>query len=130
MEKKPPEKEKEKEETEGKKRKKRKKEEVANNLSTCHFRRRLVFVCGHGYHLICYNAKCIHCEEFYKKGIFKNVKKFLERIEKGANTLTNEDLDDDDEDDVEGMEETIEEVEEALDITSKLLVEIEQIKYW
>ncbi|RIB19812.1 hypothetical protein C2G38_2180856 [Gigaspora rosea] len=43
------------------------------------------------------------------------------RIEKGANTLTNEDLDDDDEDDIEGMEETIEEVEEALDIISKLL---------
>ncbi|RIB03966.1 hypothetical protein C2G38_2223635 [Gigaspora rosea] len=90
----------------------------------------VVFVCGHGYHLTCYDAKYIHCEEFYKKGIFKNVKKFLEKIEKGANTLTNEDLDDDDEDDIEGMEETIEEVEEPLDITSKLLVEIKQIKYW
>ena len=38
----------------------------------------MVLICGHGYHLTCYNRKCTYCEELYKKGIFKNVKKFLE----------------------------------------------------
>ena len=32
-----------------------------------------VFICGHAYHSTCYNGRYIHCEEFYKKGIFKNV---------------------------------------------------------
>ncbi|RIB01282.1 hypothetical protein C2G38_2231332, partial [Gigaspora rosea] len=64
----------------------------------------MVFVCGHGYHNNCYNGKCKHCEKFYKKGIFKNVQKFLTRIEKGADTLTEEDLDDDN-DDEENVEE-------------------------
>ncbi|RIB26708.1 hypothetical protein C2G38_2162653 [Gigaspora rosea] len=56
----------------------------------------IVFVCGHGYHNDCYGGKCKHCVEFYKKGIFKNVQKFLTRIKKGADTLTKEDLDDND----------------------------------
>ncbi|RIB03387.1 hypothetical protein C2G38_2225215 [Gigaspora rosea] len=53
----------------------------------------IVFVCGHSYHIGCYDKKCNHCVEFYKKGIHKNVKKFLTRIKKGENTLTKEDLD-------------------------------------
>ena len=56
----------------------------------------MVFVCGHSYHNDCYGGKCKHCVEYYKKGIFKNVQKFLTRIEKGADTLTKEDLDDND----------------------------------
>ncbi|RIB13262.1 hypothetical protein C2G38_2041125 [Gigaspora rosea] len=87
------------------------------------------FICGHGYHSNCYRGKCIHCEEFYKKGIFKNVKKFLERIEKGADTLTEEDVDNDDEDDVENVEENSGEVE-TIDILASLAAQIEQIKYW
>jgi len=87
-----------------------------------------VFICGHGYHSNCYHGKCIHCEEFYKKGIFKNVKKFLERIEKGADTLTEENVDDDDEDDVENVEENSGEVE-TIDISASLAAQIEQIKY-
>ncbi|RIB12057.1 hypothetical protein C2G38_2259236 [Gigaspora rosea] len=86
-----------------------------------------VFICGHGYHSNCYRGKCIHCKEFYKKRIFKNVKKFLEQIEKGANTLTEEDVDDDDEDDVENVEENSGEVE-TIDISASLVVQIEQIK--
>ncbi|RIB15336.1 hypothetical protein C2G38_2039458 [Gigaspora rosea] len=78
----------------------------------------MVFVCGHGYHNNCYNGKCKYCEEFYKKGIFKNVQKFLTRIKKEADTLTEEDLDDDD-DDEENVEEEAEKVEEV-DISSKL----------
>ncbi|RIB10983.1 hypothetical protein C2G38_2204711 [Gigaspora rosea] len=85
----------------------------------------MVFVCGHGYHNNCYNEKCKHCEEFYKKGIFKNVQKFLTRIEKGADTLIEEDLDDDD-DDEENVEEESEEVEEV-DISPKLIEEMNQI---
>ncbi|RIB05048.1 hypothetical protein C2G38_2281924 [Gigaspora rosea] len=85
----------------------------------------MVFVCGHGYHNNCYNGKCKHCEEFYKKGIFKNVQKFLTRIEKGADTLTEEDLNDDD-DDEENVEEESEEVEEV-DISPKLIEEMNQI---
>ena len=46
-----------------------------------------VFICGHAYPSICYNGKCSHCEEFYKKGIFKNVDSFLKWIEKEANTV-------------------------------------------
>ncbi|RIB04193.1 hypothetical protein C2G38_2223040 [Gigaspora rosea] len=88
----------------------------------------MVFVCGHGYHNNCYNEKCKHCKEFYKKGIFKNVQKFLTRIEKGADTLTEEDLDDDD-DDEENVEEESEEVEEV-DILSKLIEKMNQIEYW
>ncbi|RIB00945.1 hypothetical protein C2G38_2232324 [Gigaspora rosea] len=59
------------------------------------------------------------------KGIFKNVQKFLTRIEKGADTLTEEDLDDDD-DDEENVEEESEEVEEV-DISPKLIEEMNQI---
>ncbi|RIB17645.1 hypothetical protein C2G38_2186759 [Gigaspora rosea] len=47
----------------------------------------MVFVC---YHIDCYRGKCTHCEEFYKKGIFKNVRKFLNQIEKGEDKLNKE----------------------------------------
>ncbi|RIB20690.1 hypothetical protein C2G38_2035039 [Gigaspora rosea] len=79
----------------------------------------IVLICGHRYHFACYNVKCTYCEEFYKK----------ERIEKGADTLIKKDLDDDD-DDIESIEESLEEAEETLDVSSKLVVEIDQIKYW
>ncbi len=99
-----------------------------------------VFICGHAYHSICYSGRCIHCEEFYKKGIFKNVDSFLKRIEKGANTFTLEDLDDDDDgdnndgggdddNDTEG-EEGDENSEKALEISSRLTTEINQINFW
>ncbi|RIB30854.1 hypothetical protein C2G38_2151667 [Gigaspora rosea] len=60
--------------------------------------------------------------------IFKNVK-FLEQIEKGADTLTEEDVDDDDEDDVENVKENSGEVE-TIDISASLAAQIEQTKYW
>ena len=71
----------------------------------------VTFICGHGYHPNCYNRKCIYCEEFYKRGVFENVDSFLKRIEKGADTLTQEDLGDDDINDVEEGEEQSEEIE-------------------
>ncbi|RIB26101.1 hypothetical protein C2G38_2030493 [Gigaspora rosea] len=94
---------------------------LVNNNST-------VFACGHGYHIDCYRGKCTHCEEFYKKGIFKNVRKFLTRIEKGEDKLTKKDIDDD-ENDVESQDEKSEDVKE-LDLSSKLIAEINQIENW
>ena len=53
-----------------------------------------VWICGHGYHLNCYNFLnngCNHCEQYYKKGIYKNIDSFLKRLEKGKDELTEED---------------------------------------
>ncbi len=54
----------------------------------------IVLVCGHGYHPNCYNRRCTYCKNFYKNGIFENVNSFLKRIEKGTDTLIQNDLDD------------------------------------
>jgi hypothetical protein len=54
-----------------------------------------VLICGHGYHYECYQSwenACKHCEEYYKKGIFKNVDSFLERLNEGGDILTSEDI--------------------------------------
>jgi hypothetical protein len=37
--------------------------------------------------------KCKYCYEYYETGIKYNVKSFINRLEKGANILTNEDID-------------------------------------
>ncbi|RIB21708.1 hypothetical protein C2G38_2034189 [Gigaspora rosea] len=76
----------------------------------------IVLICGHSYHIYCYSGRCVYCEEFYKK-------------EKGADTLTSEDLDDDENNIEEDMEEQPE-VEEAQDISSSLAIQIEQIESW
>ncbi|RHZ51735.1 hypothetical protein Glove_471g9 [Diversispora epigaea] len=86
------------------------------------------FICGHGYHLNCYNGKCKYCEEFYKKGIFENVDSFLKRIEKGSDVFTQEDLDN--ENNTEEEEEQYDSVEEIQDISHKLEIEINNIKNW
>ncbi|RHZ85463.1 hypothetical protein Glove_65g108 [Diversispora epigaea] len=55
-----------------------------------------VLICGHGYHFECYQKNeygCRHCEEYYKRGIYSNVKSFLDRLEKGPNVLTSEEMD-------------------------------------
>ncbi|RHZ45924.1 hypothetical protein Glove_642g37 [Diversispora epigaea] len=88
----------------------------------------VTFICGHGYHTGCYNRKCTYCEEYYKRGIFENVNSFLKRIEKGANTLTQEDLDDE-RNDIEEEQEQTEEIE-MQDISNRLEVEINQIENW
>jgi len=52
-----------------------------------------VLVCGHGYHLECYQImeySCHHCEEYYKRGVYSNVNSFLNRLEKGPAVLTSE----------------------------------------
>ncbi|RHZ88621.1 hypothetical protein Glove_21g172 [Diversispora epigaea] len=87
----------------------------------------VTFICGHSYHTGCYDKKCIYCEEFYKRGIFENVNSFLKRIEKGADTLTQEDLGDDDGNDIEEGEEQSEEIE-IQDISNNLEIEINQIE--
>ncbi|CAG8534765.1 10072_t:CDS:2, partial [Dentiscutata heterogama] len=45
---------------------------------------KIILICGHGYHLDCYKKnhnRCEHCIQYYKKGIFENVKSFIERLE-------------------------------------------------
>ncbi|RHZ51183.1 hypothetical protein Glove_482g48 [Diversispora epigaea] len=54
-----------------------------------------VLMVGHGYHYECYQIleygyRYHYCEEYYKRGIYSNVKSFLERLEKGSNILTPE----------------------------------------
>jgi len=71
-----------------------------------------VLICGHGYHVNCYNElekRCKYCEEYYIKGINDNVTKFIKRLEKGPEILTDDDFDeveeeeeeDDDDDDAD-----------------------------
>ena len=55
----------------------------------------IVLICGHGYHINCYDMlekRCKYCEDYYMKGISKNVDSFVERLERGPDTLTNEEI--------------------------------------
>ncbi|RIB05534.1 hypothetical protein C2G38_2253762 [Gigaspora rosea] len=57
-----------------------------------------------GYHIICYNAmeeRCKFCYDYYGTGIKNNVKSFINRLEKGANILTEDDIDIDNDEDNE-----------------------------
>ncbi|RHZ44468.1 hypothetical protein Glove_724g23 [Diversispora epigaea] len=62
------------------------------------------------------------------EGIFENVNIFLKRVEKGADTLTQEDLDNE-ENDIEEKENQSEEIE-TQNISNKLQIEISQIENW
>ncbi|CAG8788484.1 11667_t:CDS:2, partial [Racocetra fulgida] len=57
---------------------------------------RKVYICGHAYYTNCYNnlhLTCNYCLQYYKKGIFSNIKLFLKRLEKtGNDKLTKDDL--------------------------------------
>ncbi|RIB14631.1 hypothetical protein C2G38_2322171 [Gigaspora rosea] len=95
-----------------------------------------VLICGHGYHWHCYNQieyGCRHCEQYYKKGINKNIKSFLERLEKGENTLTKEDgieeSEEGTEEDTEEPEE-IQEIEESDTVLFRLQNALENINKW
>ncbi|RHZ89734.1 hypothetical protein Glove_11g62 [Diversispora epigaea] len=86
-----------------------------------------ILTCSHGYHLMCYSGRCIYCENFYKDGIFENVNSFLKRLEKGADILTQEELDNAENDFEE--EEELEEVEsEKMDVSSLLVAAINNIE--
>ncbi|KAF0440398.1 hypothetical protein F8M41_004051 [Gigaspora margarita] len=55
-----------------------------------------VLICGHGYHIICYNAmkgRCKYCYNYYETRIKNNIKSFINKLEKGANILTEDDID-------------------------------------
>ena len=83
-----------------------------------------VLVCGHGYHLNCYsilNNGCNHCEQYYKKGIYKNVDSFLKRLEKGKEELTEEDIENPNAE--EGDEEEQDEVELNIDNRERMSIE-------
>ncbi|CAI2198773.1 16969_t:CDS:1, partial [Funneliformis geosporum] len=92
-----------------------------------------VFICGYAYHLTCYYGRWIYYEEFYKKGVVKNIELFLKQIEKSTNTFTLEDLIDDNNTEMETKERDDEnsgEIDKTLDILSKLTIEINQIENW
>jgi hypothetical protein len=62
----------------------------------------IILICGHGYHVSCYNFLenvCKWCKEYYEKGIDENVESFLKRLNKNDNRLTTEDVDENLEDD-------------------------------
>lgn len=84
-----------------------------------------IFICSHSYHISCYNNKCIYCEEFYKCKIFENIKIFLKQIEKGSDTLTQKDIDDET-NNIEKEGRQSEEIE-IQDILNKLEIETNQI---
>ncbi|RIB16388.1 hypothetical protein C2G38_2190112 [Gigaspora rosea] len=63
-----------------------------------------VLICSHEYHKICYNAmegRCKFCYDYYKTGIKNNVKSFINRLEKRANILTEDDIDIDNDENIE-----------------------------
>jgi hypothetical protein len=56
----------------------------------------VMLICGHAYHHRCYgeiNNKCNYCLEYYKKGVIRNVKSYLKRLEINS-LLTDETLND------------------------------------
>jgi hypothetical protein len=62
----------------------------------------VVLICGHSYHYNCFETlekSCGHCTEFYKKGIFDNVKSFIKRLEADLDKLTTDELENEEDDD-------------------------------
>ena len=71
-----------------------------------------VLICGHGYYWHCYGQMeygCRHCEQYYKDGIYKNVNSFLQRLEKGADIISEND----------GIEEELQDLDEELEEDSE-----------
>ncbi|RIB02682.1 hypothetical protein C2G38_2149885 [Gigaspora rosea] len=96
----------------------------------------IILICGHGFHLECYNSmekKCRHCLNYYKKGIWKNVNAFLNGLNSEKNF--DKDLDDDAQEDTEEDNNNSEETEidqlnrqESLELD--LLNRISEINSW
>ena len=65
---------------------------------------------------------CRHCEEYYKTGIKKNVNSFLQRLEKGADSFTENDGSEESQEleDVEEREEHEEDMQERKEIVINL----------
>ncbi len=71
-----------------------------------------VLICGHSYHWHCYDQieyGCRHCEQYYKDEIYKNVNSFLQRLEKGADIISEND----------GIEEELQDLDEELEKDSE-----------
>lgn len=88
-----------------------------------------VLACGHGYHPMCYGRRCVYCEAFYKNGIFENVDSFLKRLQKGADILTQDDVDDNT-NIVEEVEDSEEVDVEQTDVSFALAAAIDNVNYW
>ena len=74
---------------------------------------------------------CNHCEQYYKRGVFDNVKSFLDRLQNGSNELTVEEQEIDDsveEEQEEGIEE--ENNFDFTTISSKLTNALLNVEQW
>ena len=69
--------------------------------------------------------RCKYCEDYYMKGISKNVDSFVERLERGPDTLTNEEI----EEEVE-VEEDNNTVNAETNLNIRLNRELDLVKYW
>jgi hypothetical protein len=94
----------------------------------------VMLICGHAYHYRCYgeiNNKCKYCLEYYKKGVFRNVKSYLKRLEDNniVNNilLTDETLNDENEESDNGEEDEISEDER---ISLEFRNALNSIKNW
>ncbi|CAB5361303.1 unnamed protein product [Rhizophagus irregularis] len=102
---------------------------LGKEVDLCHLPTAYTLACGHGYYPSCYGRRCIYCENFYKNGIFENVNSFLKKIEKGKDTLTQNNLND--ENNEEEKEESSEEpVNEQAVVSAMLEAAINNINYW
>jgi hypothetical protein len=89
-----------------------------------------VLICGHGFHWHCYDRMeygCRHCEQYYKNGINKNVNSFLQRLEKGADTFSENDGF---EEEPQNLEEDTEEHENIQERDINLQNALEDIDKW
>ena len=90
-----------------------------------------VLICGHGYHQTCYNNlrnRCNHCEQYYKRGVFDNVKSFLDRLQNGSSEQEQEVDDNVEEEQEEGIEE--EDNSDFTTISSKLTNALLNVEQW
>ena len=93
-----------------------------------------MLVCEYGYYQTCYNNlknRCNHCEQYYKRGVFDNIKSFLERLQNGNNELTEEEqeIDDDVEEEQKGGIEEVDNFDFTI-ITFKLTSALFNVKQW
>lgn len=71
---------------------------------------------------------CRHCEEYYKRGIYSNVNSFLDRLEKGPNTLTSDEQDETPMEENESVEEV--EANGSQEVHTELLNALGRVNTW
>jgi hypothetical protein len=64
-------------------------------------------ICGHAYHWTCYftlDFRCMHCMEYYQKGIKENVDSFLKRLTADQDALMEDEEENQEDDEAESDE--------------------------